>query len=204
MNRSDPSFFHARAKKMKNPFGITTVLILFGFAARLKAADRFASNKFPGEIAIMLRLVTRDHETNVYTVYQKSGGDSGSVLVVRCPSQKREDVFTLDPGLSCISVCPLGDSRSDILAVWSGGASYYVWILSAHKGKVETLLDASSKLFPEVVLSKRSSKPLLLLSDTCGAIEDEKKWKTILYEIRGVHYEKTREVPYRARFRDVQ
>jgi hypothetical protein len=135
---------------------------------------------------------------------QKASGDGTVLRIESLAAAKPKTLLELDPGLSLVCLCPLGDSHKEILSVWSGGSSYHIWIVGVQGEKAEILLEAPSKLFPEVLYSKDSKLPLVITSDTRGQPAEPGTWRASLYAAGKGKYVRRREGPYLKRLRDLQ
>ena len=133
-----------------------------------------------------------------------ASGDSAATRLLQvfpAGSSTEKPVFELQTADNPVSAFTTRDSDGRFVIVWTGASAYHIQVLAHVQGKVQLVLEAASRAFPEVTFDARGNE-LILATDlrlqegewtTRGAMTHVFTWS-------GKQMENLGDVPWARRF----
>jgi len=97
--------------------------------------------------------------------YRQSGGEKVTIptrILTVENQQTSSTIYKLETQDAVISAFPLGDYSSRLLITLAGGSAYHFHVLAYVNGNVKEVLDAASKLEPEIVFDREGHEMILV------------------------------------------
>jgi len=110
------------------------------------------------------------------------------------------EVFAHQTADTFLGAIPLADEKGHLLSLWMGGSSYHFLVIGEQDGRFIELLEAGSKMPPELVFpaSNLEQRPFILATD--GLMSQRADgWTTRVFYWDGRSYQSKDPVPYLTR-----
>ena len=124
-----------------------------------------------------------------------------TLTVYRQNELKFSMLYRFETEDSILNAYPLGDYDARLFLTWAGGSAYHFRVLAYVGGEVEQVLEASSKLPPEVLYDSQGRESILVTQPEMK----EGKWTaadgtTDVFKWNGKAYDELGSVPWAKRF----